>query len=126
MKNDKTQENPKLKKQAKRSEKTNDAPITASELRDMMVAEVNCLRDILQSLATIEELLKDIRSNQTTWPFQKTPINDGWDKNTTPQPPAKYWGDPPGRPRWPTDPWGNPVPYAVYCGTMEGMQCQRH
>ena len=127
MKNDKTQKNkPKPKKQAKLPEKANDAPITASELRDMMLSEVNCLRDILQSLSTIEELLKDIRSNQTAWPFQKTPLNDGWDRNEPPPstPPIRHWGDPQRYPRWPTDPWGNPVPYAVYCGEGEGQQCQ--
>lgn len=112
----------KTNKTSKKS-KPSDAPITASELRELMTAEVGCLKLVSQYLSDIKALLEDIRDNRWRMP----PLNDGWDRNTPPppQPRIKYYGDPPGRQPWPTDIYGNPVPYAVYCGGGEGPQCQR-
>lgn len=95
--------------------------MTIEQMMDLMVKEANCLSDIVQSLATIEELLKDIRSNQKKWPLPS--LDDGWDRNTTPPPcpPVRFPNERQRYPRWPTDPWGNPVPYTMYCGKcMEG------
>jgi len=77
-------------------------------------------------LLEIRNLLNEIRDNQVKWPFKMHDhdYNDkrGWDRNTTPpdDPPARHWpSHTPGTPGWPTDIWGNPLPYAVYCGCNE-------